>query len=156
MLVCWLALDLFSGYEYSSTQGAREGPTEQHFSILGLCWSAGPCLLSVTITVVQRARPADQQTSIFQFWPSAGLLALVSYLITTTVMHRSQTSRPADQQTNIFQFWASAALLVPVSCIIITIVVQRARPTDQHFSILGLCWSAGPCLLSYYYYSRLQ
>ena len=24
---------------------------------------------------------------------------------------------------------------------------QGSRPADQHFSILGLCWSVGPCLL---------
>ena len=83
-----------------------------------------------------------------------GHCVLFCYAYNSTKEPWQQTSRPS-----FFQFWALVGLWVPVSCIVTSTVIHRSqgsRPADQHFSILGLCWSAGPCLLSCYYNSSTR
>ena len=57
-------------------QGNR--PTDQHFSILGFCWSAGllvpvSCLYYYYSSTKEPGQQT-QQTSMFQLWAAAGLL----------------------------------------------------------------------------------
>ena len=139
MLVCWFAA-LAPLYCCSSNktrdrdqQTNRQGPTNQQRPKIEKCWSAGllprlPCTTVVLIWQETGTKKSAMKTFAEKAKKAKKAIKAVIYM------------QKGQKKANIKSNNAKKAKKVAQGS-------QGNRPTDQHFSILGLWWSAGPCLL---------
>ena len=113
-------------YAYNSTKEPWQQTSRPSFFNFGplVVWWSLPLVL-LLVQSYKGAKAADQQTSIFQFWASVGLLVPVSCFYYNSSTRQRQG--PADQQRPKIEKCWSAGLLPWLPCTTVIVITQETR-----------------------------